>query len=140
MNAGYTATSVLGIEMRCAQSTGREFPARTIFRYVRRIPNSAITHVSASPPFHPGRPDFSALSTLAFPVRPSPECRSLSAEPHTPLAIQVYPTARHIRLLPVKLAQSPELGPKNIKSSLVIIVRIHSFGIHDSIFAFLPTP
>ncbi len=28
------------------------------FRYVRRVPSSTLTHVSVSPPFHPGQSDF----------------------------------------------------------------------------------
>ncbi len=35
-----------------------EFPKHALFRYVRRVPNSTIAHVSVSPPFHPGRSDF----------------------------------------------------------------------------------
>ncbi len=37
---------------------GRELPNHALFRYVQRVPNSTITHVSVSPPFHPARPDF----------------------------------------------------------------------------------
>ena len=37
---------------------GREFPNHALFRYVRRVPSSTMTHVSVSPPFHPGRPGF----------------------------------------------------------------------------------
>jgi len=33
-------------------------PKHAPFRYVQRVPNSTMTHVSASPPFHPGRSDF----------------------------------------------------------------------------------
>jgi hypothetical protein len=36
---------------------GGEFPTRTL-SIVRRVPSSTMTHVSASPTFHPGRPDF----------------------------------------------------------------------------------
>ncbi len=37
---------------------GGELPTRTL-SIVRRVPSSTLTHVSASPPFHPGRSDFS---------------------------------------------------------------------------------
>ena len=37
---------------------GGELPIHAPFRYVQRVPNSTMTHVSASPPFHPGRSDF----------------------------------------------------------------------------------
>jgi len=30
-----------------------EFPIHAPFRYVQGVPNSTMTHVSASPPFHP---------------------------------------------------------------------------------------
>ena len=36
---------------------GGEFPTRTL-SVMRRVPNSTIPHVSASPPCHPGRSDF----------------------------------------------------------------------------------
>jgi hypothetical protein len=36
---------------------GGELPTRTL-SVERRDPNSTIAHVSASPPFHPGRSDF----------------------------------------------------------------------------------
>ena len=35
-----------------------ELPIHAPFRYMQRVPNSTLTHVSASPPFHPGRSDF----------------------------------------------------------------------------------
>ncbi len=35
-----------------------ELPIHAPFRYVQWVPNSTMTHVSASPPFHPGRSDF----------------------------------------------------------------------------------
>ncbi len=37
---------------------GGESPKHAPFRYVQRVPNSSMTHVSVSPPFHPGRSDF----------------------------------------------------------------------------------
>ncbi len=36
---------------------GGEFPTCTL-SVVQRVPNSTITHVSISPPFHPARPGF----------------------------------------------------------------------------------
>ena len=58
----------LGIEMRRAQPIGGEFPNHAPFRYVQRVPSSTITHVSASPPCHPGRSDFlSPVGDLDYP-------------------------------------------------------------------------
>ena len=51
------------------------------FRYVQRVPSSSITHVSASPPCHPGRSDFPSpvgdygFPLKAFPVLPKLKCR-----------------------------------------------------------------
>ena len=65
-------------------------PKHAPFRYVQRVPNSTMTHVSASPPFHPGRSDFPSpvgdLDTqVLFPKGPSQLHRNLSANSHTPL-------------------------------------------------------
>jgi len=76
-----------------------EFPNHALFRYVQRVPSSTIAHVSVNPRFIPdGRisPDLSGLATLTFPCGPSRYRRNLSADSHTPLAITVYPQARHI--------------------------------------------
>ena len=51
------------------------------FRYVRRVPNSTLTHVSVSPPFHPGRSDFPSpvgdhgFPQTAFPIQRKLKCR-----------------------------------------------------------------
>jgi len=62
-------------------------------------------HVSASPPFHPGRSDFPSpvgdLDHLIFlPIGPSQSLRNLSANSHTSLMRLVYPTARHLHEIP----------------------------------------
>src|SRR5512139_1868486 len=35
-----------------------ELPIHAPFRFVQWVPNSTMSHVSVSPPFHPGRSDF----------------------------------------------------------------------------------
>ena len=55
---------------------GRELPIHAPFRYVQRVPNSTMTRVSASPPFHPGQSVFPSpvgdLDTqVLFPKGPS---------------------------------------------------------------------
>ena len=66
-----------------------ELPIHAPFRYVQRVPNSTMTHVSASPPFHPGRSDFPSpvgdLDLPNFPYRTFPIHQGLSANSHTPL-------------------------------------------------------
>jgi hypothetical protein len=67
-----------------------ESPKHAPFRNVQRVPHSTMTHVSASPPFHPGRSDFPSpvgdLDTqVLFPKGPSQLHRNLSANSHTPL-------------------------------------------------------
>jgi hypothetical protein len=58
------------------------------FRYVRRVPNVTLTHVSVSPPFHPGRSNFSSpvgdhgFPQAAFPMQRKLKCR-LTYTPHT---------------------------------------------------------
>jgi hypothetical protein len=88
---------------------------------MQRVPNSTLTHVSASPPFHPGRSVFPSpvgdLDPLVlFPIGPSQSPQNLSANSHTPLGRLVYPTARHpheippgfIRLIPLDAHQDRE--------------------------------
>ena len=65
-----------------------ELPIHAPFRYVQWVPNSTMTHVSASPPFHPGRSDFPSPvgdldHLIFFPIGPSRSPRNLSANSHT---------------------------------------------------------
>jgi hypothetical protein len=67
-----------------------ESPKHAPFRYVQRDSNSTMTHVSASPPFHPGRSDFPSpvgdINTQAlFPKGSLQLHRNISVNSHTPL-------------------------------------------------------
>lgn len=78
-----------------------------------------ITHVSTSPPFHPGRSDFpSPVGDISFHNRPSFHVRSLSANPHSPLHIIVCLLARafnkFLHYLAILFAYFP---PANTESS-----------------------
>ncbi len=54
-------------------AVGGEFPNHSPFRDVRRVPNSAMTHVSVSPRCHPGRSDFpSPVGDHDFPPQTFP--------------------------------------------------------------------
>jgi hypothetical protein len=75
-----------------------------------------MTHVPVSPLFIPdGRisPAIAGLATLAFPVGSSHYRRSLNADSYTPLAIMVYPPARHITA--VTSLPGPESGAVPLK-------------------------
>ena len=74
-----------------------ELPIHAPFRYVQWVPNSTMTHVSASPPFIPeGRISRVRLAATAFPREPSRKIWRLSVRSHTPLDLPVISQARHI--------------------------------------------
>ena len=93
------------IEIRRAQPSTAGFtidflsltPRCTQLLHVGRVIPQCKIHVSVSPRFIPdSRISRVRLATLAFPNVPSHYHRSLNADSYTPLAIMVYPSARHI--------------------------------------------
>ncbi len=89
-------------------AVGGEFPARTL-SVVRRVPSSAIAHVSASPLCHPGRSDFPSpvgdhdFPPTAFPY-PTRLKRSLA---FTPLGSGLPPVSTKLALSPLTQVLSP---------------------------------
>ncbi len=99
----------VGIEIRCAQLLGGEFPTCTL-SVVQRVPSSTLVHVSASPPCDPGRSAFpspvlaSALLVIfqkqAFPYHGKLKCpltytptRSGLPAPSSQLPIGIAPSS-----------------------------------------------